>query len=115
MELIVGPRQSGKTTKVIEWLLDQNTDQVRGVLFPSIARQESFIKQLLSYIPVEDIPYDRLLTPGSITYGKLPQMVVAIDELEPFIQSLLPHRVVLATGTFDLGLLSFPDNSEDDF
>ena len=108
---LIGGRRSGKTTALVEWLLEEpetSEDKVRV----AVVANESFAKELLAHVRQEEptFPAWRITTvehAKSDLRGLAGRVVLSVDNLESLLVRVLgghPVEIVTATGDVtDLG------------
>lgn len=111
MKLFVGGRQAGKTTKLVEWLLEDesrflltpyNVDHIRSIVTKVLSRnreQEPVTQRLI------ELAMRRVYTLDDMFMNRCPlerEQVWAVDDLDALLRQLVSGRVEQATHGADL-------------
>lgn len=88
MQIIYQPRQSGKTTKMIEWLKESKKNLL---LVPHLVRKAQLVEENPK-LKNQIMTLHEYLPSPSAAYKK-----VSVDDAELVLQSLLKHRIEYIT------------------
>lgn len=101
MKFDIGDRRSGKTTRMIQWLLNAPEGERRVIVTHSESEAHR-IRKLIKGMDIE-VEQGQVISAGSQDLrGRNPNVVLGIDNLELVLGGLIGHRVSRVTATGEL-------------